>query len=216
MHIMSEVITPPQMLQAMEAVCDIIEDRKDYLSDLDGAIGDGDHGVNMAKCFRLVKEKLAETPGEEFETILKNVGMVVLNSVGGAMGALYGTFFMRLSQAVAGKNELGLNDLVRMFQAAEIGILDIGKAKVGDKTLIDTLSPSVRALEKDGQAGTPLGEALTNFEQAAKTGMESTTDLVAKMGRASRLGERTRGHQDAGATSCFFILQAMAKAFTEK
>lgn len=210
---MSEVITPPQMLKAMEVVCDTVEANKDYLSELDGAIGDGDHGVNMAKCFRLVKNKLGETPGDEFETILKNVGMVVLNSVGGAMGALYGTFFMRLSQAAAGKSELGLDDLVQMFQTAEKGILDIGRAKVGDKTLVDTLSPSVRSLEKDAQAGTSLGAALSNFEQAAKTGMTSTTDLVAKMGRASRLGERTRGHQDAGATSCYFILQAMVEAF---
>jgi dihydroxyacetone kinase-like protein len=211
-HTMREVITPPQMLKAMETVCDTIEDRKDYLSELDGAIGDGDHGVNMAKCFRLVKKKLNETPAEEFETILKNVGMVVLNSVGGAMGALYGTLFMKLSQETTGKLELGLDDLVRMFQAAESGIMDIGKAKVGDKTLIDTLSPSVRSLEKDALAGKPLGEALANFEQAAKTGMESTTDLVAKMGRASRLGERTRGHQDAGATSCYLILHSIAAA----
>lgn len=152
---MSEAITPPQVHQAMVSVCDTIEEQKEYLSELDGAIGDGDHGVNMAKCFRLVKEKLGETPDDEFETILKNVGMVVLNSVGGAMGALYGTFFMRLSQALA------------------------------------------------------------NFEQAAKAGMESTTDLVAKLGRSSRLGERTRGHQDAGATSCYLILQAMAAAFNK-
>lgn len=211
--IMAAMITPPQMLRAMEAVCDSIENQKEYLSELDGAIGDGDHGVNMAKCFRLVKDKLGETPDREFETILKNVGMVVLNSVGGAMGALYGTFFLRMSQASAGKDKIQLGDLVEMLQAAEKGILDIGKANIGDKTLLDTLAPAVRSLEKDHEAGTSLEEALFNFEQAAKTGMASTIDLVAKMGRASRLGERTRGHQDAGATSCYFILQAMAAAF---
>lgn len=164
----------------------------------------------MAKCFRLVKAKLSETPGEEFETILKNIGMVVLNSVGGAMGALYGTFFLRMSQASAKKDEIELGDLVEMLQAAEKGILDIGKANIGDKTLLDTLAPAVRSLERDHEAGTSLEEALFNFEQAAKTGMESTTDLVAKMGRASRLGERTRGHQDAGATSCYLILRVLA------
>ena len=104
---MSEMITPPQMYKAMVAICDTIEEQKGYLSDLDGAIGDGDHGVNMAKCFRLVKAKLDETPDEEFATIINNVAMVVLNSVGGAMGALYGTLFMRMSQASAGKTELG-------------------------------------------------------------------------------------------------------------
>lgn len=210
---MSEKITPPQMYKAMVAVCDTIEDQKEYLSDLDGAIGDGDHGVNMAKCFRQVKAKLEETTDDDFQTIIKNVGMVVLNSVGGAMGALYGTFFMRLSTASAGKKELGLDDLVEMFQAAEKGILEIGKAQVGDKTLVDTLSPAVRSLEKDAESGESLKTALLHFDQAAEEGMKSTIDLVAKMGRSSRLGERTRGHQDAGATSCYLILEAMVSAF---
>jgi dihydroxyacetone kinase-like protein len=210
---MSEMITPPQMYKAMVAICDTIEEQKEYLSDLDGAIGDGDHGVNMAKCFRLVKAKLNETPDEEFATIINNVAMVVLNSVGGAMGALYGTLFMRMSQASAGKTELGLNDLVEMFQAAETGILEIGQAKVGDKTLVDTLSPAVRSLEKDAKAGEPLPAALKNFEQAAEQGMLSTTDLVAQMGRSARLGERSRGHQDAGATSCCLMLKAMVSEF---
>lgn len=210
---MSENITPPQMYKAMVAVCDTIEDQKEYLSELDGAIGDGDHGVNMAKCFRQVKAKLEETSDDEIQTIIKNVGMVVLNSVGGAMGALYGTFFMRLSMASSGKTELGLDDLVEMFQAAEQGILEIGKAKVGDKTLVDTLSPAVRSLEKDAEASESLQTALVHFDQAAKEGMTSTIDLVAKMGRSSRLGERTRGHQDAGATSCYLMLNAMVSAF---
>ena len=159
------------------------------------------------------RAKLDETPDEDFETIIKNVAMVVLNSVGGAMGALYGTFFMRLAQASAGKKVLGVNELMEMFQAAEKGILEIGQAKVGDKTLVDTLSPAVRSLEKDATDGEALESALTNLDKAAKLGMESTKDMVAKMGRASRLGERTRGHQDAGATSCYLIIEAMVSAF---
>lgn len=209
---MSAQITPPQMYKAMVAVCDTIEEQKEYLSELDGAIGDGDHGVNMAKCFRLVKTKLEETPDKEFETIIKNVAMVVLNSVGGAMGALYGTFFMRLAQATNGKTVLGVKDLMEMFQEAERGILEIGQAALGDKTLVDTLSPAVRSLEKDAQAEESLESALTNLEKAAKRGMESTKDMVAKIGRASRLGERTRGHQDAGATSCYLMIEAMVSA----
>lgn len=210
---MSAQITPPQMYKAMVAVCNTIEEHKEYLSELDGAIGDGDHGVNMAKCFRLVKAKLDETPDKEFETIIKNVAMVVLNSVGGAMGALYGTFFMRLGQASVGKTVLGVKNLMEMFQEAEKGILEIGQAKIGDKTLVDTLSPAVRSLEKDAQAKESLETALTNLDEAAKLGMESTKDMVAKMGRASRLGERTRGHQDAGATSCYLMIKAMVSAF---
>jgi dihydroxyacetone kinase-like protein len=211
---MPETITTPQMLHALESMCDTIENEKEYLSELDGAIGDGDHGVNMAKCFREVKKKLAESSAEDIGTLFKDVGMVVMNSVGGAMGALYGTFFLKLSQAGAGKNDVNLGDLVGMFQTGEQGILDIGKAHPGDKTLIDTLSPAVRAIEAAEKEGKALGDALTEFEQAAKQGMESTKDMLAKMGRASRLGERTIDHQDAGATSCYFILRSLASAVT--
>lgn len=208
---MTGTISPDQMFRAFEDICDTVEREKDYLSELDGAIGDGDHGVNMAKCFREVKKKLPEIQGKDFEGIIKGVGMVVLNSVGGAMGALYGTFFLRLAQASAGKTELSLGDLVQMFQSAEKGILEIGKATTGDKTLVDTLSPAVRAMEKAADEHGSLEDALREFESAAKAGMASTKDMIAKMGRASRLGERTRGHQDAGATSCYLILRAMAR-----
>ena len=211
---MTDTITTPQMQRALEAMCDTIENEKEYLSELDGAIGDGDHGVNMAKCFREVKKKLAESSAEDIGTLFKDVGMVVMNSVGGAMGALYGTFFLKLSHSSAGKSEVNLNDLVAMYQTGEQGILAIGKANLGDKTLIDTLSPAVRAIEAAENECKPLAGALADFEQAAKQGMESTKDMLAKMGRASRLGERTIGHQDAGATSCYFILRSLASAVT--
>jgi len=209
---MTETISTIQMICAVENMCDTLEKEKDYLSELDGAIGDGDHGVNMAKCFREVKKKLAESPGDDMGSLFNGVGMVVLNSVGGAMGALYGTFFLRMSQESANKAELNLSDMVRVLQTAEKGILDIGKAKLGDKTLIDTLSPAVRTLEKSEKAGKLLPEALAAFEMAAKEGMESTKNMLAKTGRASRLGQRTIGHQDPGATSCYFILRSIASS----
>ena len=209
---MADTIPTSRMLKALEAMCDTIEAEKEYLSELDGAIGDGDHGVNMAKCFREVKKKLAESTFADMNTLFNSVGMVVLNSVGGAMGALYGTFFLKMAQECVGKSELGLSDLVRMFQTAEQGILDIGKARPGDKTLLDTLTSAIRALEESEQEGQSLPEALANFEQAAKKGMQSTKDMLAKIGRASRLGERTIGHQDPGATSCYFILRSLASA----
>ena len=212
---MTDTITTPQMLQALETMCDTIEAEKEYLSELDGAIGDGDHGVNMAKCFREVKKKLAASSAEDVGALFKEVGMVVLNSVGGAMGALYGTFFLKLSQESTAKSEVNLSDLVAMFQTGEQGILDIGKANLGDKTLIDTLSPAVRAIEAAEKEGKSLAGALADFEQAAKQGMESTRDMLAKMGRASRLGERTIGHQDAGATSCYYILRSLASATSQ-
>lgn len=204
-------VTASRLLAVIEDICDTIEEQKDYLSELDGAIGDGDHGVNMAKCFREIRKRLPESQGQDAGSILKNVGMMVLNSVGGAMGALYGTLFLRLAQQASGKTELELSDLVAMFQAAEKGVREIGKAEVGDKTMLDTLAPAVRALEQAAQADRSLTEALADFEAAARRGMESTRDLVAKVGRSSRLGERTLGHQDAGATSCYFILRAFAR-----
>jgi dihydroxyacetone kinase-like protein len=110
--------------------------------------------------------------------------------------------------------EIDLHDLLRMFKAGEKGIREIGKANVADKTLLDTLVPAVSALERAKQEGKSLPEALSDFEQAAKQGMESTKELIAKVGRSSRLGERTRGHQDAGATSCYFILRAFSQALS--
>jgi len=207
---MESIITAKQIHSTLLNLCDTIEEEKDYLSELDGAIGDGDHGVNMAKCFRGVKTILEGSESGDVGAVLGLVGMEVMNSVGGAMGALYGTLFIKLSSKSTGKSEVNLQDLAVMFNEALSGILTIGKAKVGDKTLVDTLSPAVDALSEAASQGKALADALSTFEAAAKTGMESTKDLLAKMGRASRLGERSVGHIDAGATSCYFILRAFA------
>ncbi len=209
---MPETINAARLHEALNRLCDTIERQKDYLSELDGAIGDGDHGVNMAKCFRGVKTKLAATPAVDVGDVLNAVGLEVMNSVGGAMGALYGTLFIRLAAASAGKREVNLAELTGMFESALEGVIAIGQAKPGDKTLLDTLKPAVDALSEGCRNGKTLSEALASSEKAARAGMESTKDMVAKMGRASRLGERTRGHQDAGATSCFFVLQAFTQA----
>ncbi len=209
---MAEQITAVQFHAALIGLCDTIEEQKDYLSELDGAIGDGDHGVNMAKCFRGVKKNLEALQVTDVSSVMNCVGMEVMNSVGGAMGALYGTLFLKMAMSSVGKNEVNLDDFATMLTEALNGILSIGKAQVGDKTLVDTLTPAVGAVVSASQDGKVLDEALTQFEAAAKTGMESTKDLMAKIGRASRLGERTIGHQDAGATSCFFILQSLARA----
>lgn len=209
---MADTITAVQLHKALIGLCNTIEEQKEYLSDLDGAIGDGDHGVNMAKCFRGVKKNLEVLEVSDVSSVLNCVGMEVMNSVGGAMGALYGTLFLKMAMSTAGKDVVDLEAFSVMFSASLDGVLTIGKAKVGDKTLVDTLTPAVEALNQAYTTGKTLSEGLTDFEAAAKTGMESTKDLMAKMGRASRLGERTIGHQDAGATSCYFILQSFAKA----
>ncbi|MEW5721922.1 MAG: dihydroxyacetone kinase subunit DhaL [Thermodesulfobacteriota bacterium] len=209
---MADTITARQIQAALTGLCDTIEEQKDYLSELDGAIGDGDHGVNMAKCFRGVKARLEASTASDVGGVLNLVGLEVMNSVGGAMGALYGTLFMRLALASTGKPEVTLDDLAVMFTGALEGILTIGQAQVGDKTLVDTLAPAVEALQAAARDGRSLAAALIEFEEAARKGMESTTNMLAKTGRASRLGERTLGHQDAGATSCYFILRALAGA----
>jgi dihydroxyacetone kinase-like protein len=199
-------------IKIFETIAETLEREKDYLSELDGAIGDGDHGVNMAKCFREVRKKLAGSEEADIGALLDKVGKVILNAVGGAMGALYGTFFLKASKEAKGKREVGLEDLIRMFEAAETAIVAMGKARPGDKTLLDTLDPALKAL-KDAQAeGKPLLEALAAFSEAARKGAESTQAMIAKIGRSSRLGERTIGHQDAGATSCYFILNAFYQA----
>lgn len=209
---MGNIITADRLHQVLVELCDTIEEQKEYLSNLDGAIGDGDHGVNMAKCFRGVKVKLQECRADNVGSVLSTVGMEVMNSVGGAMGALYGTLFIKMAGAAGQKKEIDLSDMKAMFEGALDGILAIGKAQVGDKTLVDTLAPAVQALIEADSSGLPLAEAMERFDLAAKQGMESTRDLLAKVGRASRLGERTIGHQDAGATSCYFILHAFTKA----
>jgi dihydroxyacetone kinase-like protein len=207
-EIVRSTMSSADVIRIIETMADTIEREKDHLSDLDGAIGDGDHGVNMAKCFREVKKKLPENSGKDIGTILKNVGMVILNSVGGAMGALYGTFFLKASKEVVGKAEVTLEDLVKMFEAGEKGIQEMGKAQLGDKTLLDTIDPAVKALKEAEAQKRSLVEALADFAEAAKKGAESTKEMISRIGRSSRLGERTIGHQDAGATSCYFILRA--------
>ena len=205
---MRSVLLSSDVIKIIDSMCDTLETEKNYLSELDGAIGDGDHGVNMAKCFREVKKKLPENADKDVGTIFKNIGMVILNSVGGAMGALYGTLFLKASKEVMGKMEVNLEDLIKMFEAGEKGIQEMGKAQLGDKTLLDTIDPAVNALKETQSEGKSLIDALAAFSEAAKKGAESTREMISKIGRSSRLGERTIGHQDAGATSCYFILNA--------
>ncbi len=208
---MRTTLASADWIKIIESICDTLEEQKGYLSDLDGAIGDGDHGVNMAKCFREVKKRLPDSAGKDPGTVLKNVGMVVMNSVGGAMGALYGTLFLKMAGEAAGRSEIDLETLARMLAAAETAIQEMGKAKLGDKTLLDTLHPAVEALKDARQTGKPLAEALADFSEAARRGAESTKGMISKIGRSSRLGERTLGHQDAGATSCYLILSAFQR-----
>ncbi|WHH61113.1 dihydroxyacetone kinase subunit DhaL [Petroclostridium sp. X23] len=186
-----------------------IQENKDYLSEVDGAIGDGDHGINMNKGFTICQERLEDKEVNLTEA-LKVLAMVLMTEIGGSMGPLYGTFFFEMSKASSGKEEIDAQIFGEMLEAAIEEIQTLGNAKVGDKTLMDTLIPAAEAYQKALADGKNFAQALKEMKEASKKGKDSTKDLVAKIGRASRLGERSRGVLDAGATSCNLILQSMA------
>jgi phosphoenolpyruvate---glycerone phosphotransferase subunit DhaL len=194
-------------LKVLEAICDRVEREKDHLCEVDAALGDGDHGISMSKSFSAVRTKLREVEGSDLSGVLSAVGMTLVSEVGGAMGPLFGTAFMRAGKAVAGKQSVSAADLAQMLAAAEAGIVQRGKAQPGDKTMLDAVHPAALAAQKAASEGADLLEALQAAAAAAAQGVEDTKAMVAKVGRASRLGERSVGHQDAGATSVSIILQ---------
>jgi dihydroxyacetone kinase-like protein len=164
----------------------------------------------MDRGFKAVKAKMAEMADKDVGTIFKTVGMTLLSTVGGAGGPLYGTFFLQAGVKSAGQMELGLEDWLLALQAAVDGVIMRGKAELGDKTMVDALTPAVEALKKAVADGVPMSQALRDSAEAAKRGMEATTPLVARKGRASYLGPRSADHQDPGATSSYLVLQAAA------
>lgn len=193
----------------LDTMITTIQDNAAYLSEIDGAIGDGDHGINMRKGFTLCQERLT---GQDVDltTALKTLGRVLLTEIGGSMGPLYGTFFREMAKVTHGKDQIDAQIVLEMLQAAKGGVQTLGNANVGDKTMLDTLVPAIEAYEAALNNGKSFQEALEELKQAAEAGKNSTKDLVAKIGRASRLGERSRGVLDAGATSCWLILRAMS------
>jgi phosphoenolpyruvate---glycerone phosphotransferase subunit DhaL len=176
---------------------------------LDTAIGDGDHGTNMDRGMRAAIEKLDATDGDDIGALLKTVGMALVSKVGGAAGPLYGTLFLQMGTAAAGKSELDLAGWTAALEAGVKGVQARGKAELGDKTMIDALVPALDALK----SGSELGDALRASADAARAGMEATIPLEARKGRASYLGPRSVGHQDPGATSSHLLLRAAAERF---
>ena len=189
-----------------------IQENKQYLSDIDGAIGDGDHGINMNKGFTLCREALDKQPGD-LTYGLKTLGKILMMKIGGSMGPLYGKFFLSIGKAVDGVPEIGKEEFGAALNAALDAIHSISPAQVGDKTLMDVLIPAQEAY--NGAAGASFAEALDAMDAAALKGRDSTVDMVAKLGRSSRLGERSRGVMDAGSASCYLILHTMADTIKE-
>ena len=187
-----------------------VAENRQYLTRLDGAIGDGDHGTNMDRGMKKAVERLQAGDGDDIGASLKAVGMALVSSVGGAAGPLYGTLFMQMGQSAAGKSELDLAGFTDALDAGVQGVVKRGKAERGDKTMVDALGPALDALR--AAEGDDVGAALQRAAAAAREGMEATVPLVARKGRASYLGERSAGHQDPGATSSHLLLKTAAEA----
>ncbi|RME78193.1 MAG: dihydroxyacetone kinase subunit L [Chloroflexi bacterium] len=183
---------------------------RQYLTDLDSAIGDADHGINMDRGFTTAKAELEKTPPADINAALKTVAMALIRTVGGAAGPLYGTFFMRAAAACANKQELDAADVVALFEAGLAGVIQRGKAELNDKTMVDALSPALEAMKQALQNGHGIKEMLQSATEAAETGMKNTIPLKARKGRASYLGDRSIGHQDPGATSSYLMIKTAA------
>lgn len=189
---------------------DLVTENRDYLTELDSAIGDADHGANMARGMGAVMEKLGGQHASTVDELLKGVGMTLVTSVGGASGPLYGTLFLRMGMTAGAVETLDATTLGAALRAGLEGVVARGKAQAGDKTMFDAMEPALAAYD-DASAGGDISAATTAAAAAAVTGRDATVDLVARKGRASYLGERSAGHLDPGATSTAFLFQALAE-----
>ena len=192
-----------------------IQENKDYLSKVDGLIGDGDHGMNMNKGFSMFGGRIADAE-IGFTEGLEQLGNLLFSEIGGSMGPIYGTLFMEMAEAGAKYDVIDLPAFAEMLDAGLEGLYGIVEARPGDKTLADTLGPARDSLKEAALAGKDFHTALEDMKRAAVSGRDSTKDMAAKFGRSSRLGERSRGVLDAGAVSCCIILLAMADGIMEQ
>ena len=205
-------MTNEDILRWLERIADVLHENAAYLTQLDSAIGDADHGINMDRGFTAVRAKFPTMATMDIATQLKTVGTTLVSTVGGASGPLYGTAFLRAGVAVAGKQQLGPADVVALLEAFLGGIVARGKAQPGEKTMVDALTPALAAAKKAlNEEGLPLKELSSRATQAAEEGMKATIPLLATKGRASYLSERSVGHQDPGATSSWLILRSLTE-----
>lgn len=198
-----------RVLEAVKAIGIRIEEEKEFLTELDNVIGDGDHGINMARGFHAVQDKLPAMEGKDIGTVLKTVGMTLVSTVGGASGPLYGTAFMKAGMVMAGKEILGLDDFLECMDAAIEGIKMRGKAVRGEKTMLDAMIPAQEAMKQAASQGSSAKEVLEAGTAAAREGVAYTKTIIATKGRASYVGERSIGHQDPGATSFTDMLEVI-------
>lgn len=203
------MITKEHVLLFIRLYSDKMIEYRQELTDLDQAIGDGDHGINMSRGFKAVMKKLPSLEEKNIGDLLKAIGMTLVSTVGGASGPLYGTAFLKAGTAVKGKNTLSNEDLIMMLNEGIDGIQLRGNAVKDEKTILDSLMPAVRAIKASIESGEDIKIALKKGEEAAWGGVEYTKTIIATKGRASYLGERSIGHQDPGATSMAYLFQSI-------
>jgi len=202
-------ITAEYVIRFVEGVAARIKEHRDELVQLDSAIGDADHGINMDRGFTMVLEKLPTVADKDLGTILKTVGMTLVSTVGGASGPLYGTAFIRAGMALADRYELTPAEVGAALEAAREGIMARGKAQRGEKTMVDAIGPGIDVLKEAQASGEDFVVALRRSVAAVEAGMKATIPMLATKGRASYLRQRSVGHQDPGATSSYYIAQVM-------
>lgn len=215
---MSQQVTLAQLRSWLLLYADRIEEKEAYLTELDAAIGDADHGVNMRSGTTKLRQRLfdlAESNGATMDigAFLRTVAMTLISSIGGAAGPLYGSFFLRASKDTSGLSAIDTDGLAQLFRSGLDGVIQRGKAEQGDKTMIDALEPAVEALEAAVMDGASVQDAMSAASYAAENGMLETRELEARKGRASYLGPRSIGHLDPGATSTYMLIEAAAETF---
>jgi phosphoenolpyruvate---glycerone phosphotransferase subunit DhaL len=205
-----------QVSDWIRAFAAVVAENKEYLTELDSAIGDADHGINMNRGMQAVLGKMDAAESADIGALLKAVGMTLVSTVGGASGPLYGTLFLQMGTSAAGKSGLSGDDWADALASGVAGVQRRGKAELGDKTMIDALVPAVEAARSALAGGSALDEALRQSAEAAREGMTATIPLVARKGRASYLGERSANHQDPGATSSWLLLRTAAETLVTR
>jgi phosphoenolpyruvate---glycerone phosphotransferase subunit DhaL len=214
---MSDRIQLAQLREWMLRYADRIDQCAAWLTELDAAIGDADHGANMVRGMGNVRLRLLDsvTQPSDIGDLFRTVAMTLISSVGGAAGPLYGAFFLRAARVAGVETEIDVAQLALMFRAGVDGLRQRGKAEVGEKTMVDALEPAAAALAVAASQGDAPYTALQAARAAAEEGMKQTTGLEASKGRASYLGPRSVGHQDPGATSSFYLVECLALAVAD-
>jgi dihydroxyacetone kinase-like protein len=207
---MADTFKNSEGMQIVSNLVECIRSNVDYLTEVDGQIGDGDHGINMQKGFTLTGQRL-EGSRMSYSEAMNLLGDVLLSEIGGSMGPIYGSVFMELGDGCDGRDDVDKKAYLASFEEALDAVHSLGSAKQGDKTMMDTMIPGVKALKRAVEQDKPFAVCLDEMTAAARAGMESTKDMVAKIGRSARLGERSRGVLDAGSVSCFLIIENMGQ-----